>query len=279
MKRPRLIAAVLCTALQAGVALASWYDDYEAGLKALHDGQFQVVVQKMTAAINGNPKENNNSRTYGNVFINYHPYYYRAIGYMNLGKYEQAVADLEKTSGPGPVDRGSIESLMQEAKKKLADIDTKPQPPPIPPPGSDPALRSRAEVLLEQANARLQAAVQRRATEAPAYQSALQRYIGANAKLGAAKSNDDLNAIITEAGAIIRLADSAQPAPPPPIGLDPALRSRAQASLTQANTHLQSAAQRKATDAQAYQDAMQRYACCPRSDEASAPRIPELLQG
>ncbi len=75
MKQVRLVAvAVLCSAFAADVALASWYDDYEAGISAVRAGQWKTVVQKMTAAIAGNPKESNNARTYGAIFITYHPY-------------------------------------------------------------------------------------------------------------------------------------------------------------------------------------------------------------
>src|SRR4051812_25851426 len=109
----RLITAViLCTAFSTGVAFASWYDDYEAGLSAIKAGQWKTAVDKMTTAIRDNPKENNNARTYGAIFINYHPYYYRAVAEINLGQYQKAVSDLENTSGPGAVDRGSIDVLM-----------------------------------------------------------------------------------------------------------------------------------------------------------------------
>ena len=98
------LAAVLFFAATA--ACASWYDDYDQGLDAVRKGQWQVVIQKMTAAINGNAKENDKARTYGAIFINYHPFYYRGVAHLNLGHYEQAVNDFEKTSGPGPEDLG-----------------------------------------------------------------------------------------------------------------------------------------------------------------------------
>jgi tetratricopeptide (TPR) repeat protein len=224
MRRPRLVLfAVVCTALAAGVALASWYDDYDAGVNAVRKGQWQVAVQKMTAAIAGNPREGDKTRTYGAIFINYHPYYYRAVAYMNLGKYEQAIADFEKTSGPGEENLGSLETLMQRAKAKLAEAsekppvtDTKPvviattttQAPP-PGPTIDSALRTRAHAALEQARTHIQAAQQRKATASPQYQSALNAYTDANTRLAGAKSNDDLNAVIAASDNITLLADSA----------------------------------------------------------------------
>lgn len=221
MKQSRFIViAVLSTALSAGVALASWYDDYDAGLSAAKKGQWQTVVQKMTSAISGNPKEANSARTYGAIFINYHPYYYRAVAYLNTGKYQQAVKDFETTSGPGPDDYGPIEELIQRAKTRLAEAE-KPEPPtPKPPvptittttpvvPTIDNALRTRARASLDQAKTRIQAAQQRKATAAPQYQSALTAYTEANTRLATAKSNDDLNAVIAAADNISLLADSA----------------------------------------------------------------------
>src|ERR1700737_3936322 len=115
MKRTRISSIAVVIFLAAGAALASWYDDYEAGTSAAQKGQWAVAIQKMNAAIAGNPKEGDKTRTYGAIFINYHPYYYRGVAYLNTGKFEQAIADFEKTSGPGDTDLGPLESLMPRA--------------------------------------------------------------------------------------------------------------------------------------------------------------------
>src|SRR6059058_3702564 len=161
MKSARTVTIALAVLLTASAALASWYDDYDDGLKAARNGQWSAVIQKMSAAINVNPKENDKARTYGAIFINYHPYYYRGVAYLNTGKYEQAISDFERTSGAGPEDLGSIETLMSRAKGKLAQgstpPETQPQPAPQPrvvpvpvpvpvqpvAPSIDPALRQR----------------------------------------------------------------------------------------------------------------------------------------
>jgi tetratricopeptide (TPR) repeat protein len=239
--------AVLVLVLAAGTAFASWYDDYDAGIAAARKGQWPLVVQKMSAAIAGNAKESNNARTYGAIFINYHPYYYRGIANMNLGKYEQAIADFEKTSGPGEFDLGSLDSLMQRAKSKLeaanapepqtpvpapvpVPVPSAPRPVPVQPaaPSIDAGLRQRASAEIEKAKGRLAAAQQRRATGSPQYAQALQQITTANTQLATAKSNDDLNAVIAAAGNAALLADSALapnvPAPPP--GTSPAVPTR-----------------------------------------------------
>ena len=225
----------------ATAALASWYDDYDAGLTAARNGQWSVVIQKMTAAINGNPKENDKARTYGAIFINYHPYYYRGVAYLNTGKYEQAISDFERTSGPGPEDLGSIETLMSRAKTKLAQSSApppEPQPQPVAPqprivpvpvpvpvqptaPVIDPALRQQAAAAINQAKARLAAAQQRKAGNTPQYAQATQALTDALTRNAGARSNDDLSAVIASAGNAATIADLAPapgaPAPQPTV--------------------------------------------------------------
>ena len=225
MNRTRTIALSLLLAAFALSAHASWYDDYDAGLNAAKVGNWNVVVQKMTAAIKANPKEQNKAKTYGTIFINYHPFYYRGVAYMNLGKYEQAVADLEQATGPGPENLGSIEMLMDSAKTKLrlaeqASTPAPPQPEPVKPtptvatptpvvPQIDPALRQKASTALNAAKQKLQAAQQRKATTSPQYAQAMSMFSDATTKNASAKSNDDLNAIISIAENAGDLADLA----------------------------------------------------------------------
>jgi len=224
MSRRTLAVAILTLLLAAGVAQASWYDDYDAGLAAVRAGNWSVVAQKMSAAIKSSPNENNKARTYGMDFRNYHPYYYRGAAYLNLGKYEQAIADLEKTSGPGPENIGSIESMLERAKKQLTAASApEPEPvrPPVPAPTNptpapvtpqiDPALRQRAANALDATKQKLQAAQQRRAGASPQFTQALQMYTDALARNNSARNNEDLNAVIRAAGNAGDLADLAMP--------------------------------------------------------------------
>lgn len=239
MKRRILAIALLSIVWTAGVAHASWYDDYDAGLAAAKKGNWSVVAQKMSAAIKGNPNENNKARTYGAIFINYHPYYYRGVANLNLGRYEEAIADLEKTSGPGPENLGSIDALIDRAKKQLASAaepdpvptttrsDPRPTPPVVTPtpvvptaPQIDPALRQRASAALANAKQKLQAAQSRKATSSPQYSQAMSGYSDAMTRNSSARSNDDLNAVITMAESAGDFADLAMPpsvATPTPV--------------------------------------------------------------
>lgn len=226
----RTLAAFLLVAF-AATAQASWYDDYDEGLRAARAGNWSTVVSKMTSAIKGQPNENNKARTYGAIFINYHPYYYRGVANLNLGRYQQAIDDLERTSGPGPENLGSIGELLERAKRQLAAAST-PEPEPVRPeparpvvtqptpapvqqqpaaPAIDPGLRQRATSSLNAAKQKLQAAQQRRAASSPQYTQAMSIYTDAASRLGAAKSNDDLNAILSMADNAGDLAELAMP--------------------------------------------------------------------
>ena len=235
MKRHLLLAIIAL--MIAGVAEASWYDDYEAGIAAVRKGQWQVVIQKMTAAIAVTPKENSNARTYGNIFINYHPYYYRGLAYMRVGQYDKAIADFEQTTGPGEIDRGSIEELMKDAKDKQAAATTpepQPQPVPVPQPvrptpvpvpvpagpSIDPALRQQVSAAINAANQSLASARDRKAVASPQYQQAVTALVSANQQAAAAKTNEDLQAALGSANNAKLFAESAMPpgvpTPPPP---------------------------------------------------------------
>lgn len=238
MRSTRTVTIGIALLLIATAALASWYDDYDAGLAAARSGQWSAVIQKMSAAIKGNGKENDKARTYGAIFISYHPYYYRAVAYLNTGKYEQAVSDLEQSSGAGEENLGSIETLMTRAKTKLAQSSApppEPQPQPVAPtprtvvptpvpmpvqsaaPVIDPALRQRAAAAINQAKVRIAAAQTRKAGNTPQYGQATSALNDALTRSATARSNDDLNAAIGSAENAATIADLA-PAPgaPPP---------------------------------------------------------------
>jgi tetratricopeptide (TPR) repeat protein len=245
MRSTRTCTIGLALLLAASAALASWYDDYDAGLAAARSGQWAAVIQKMSAAIKGNGKENDKARTYGAIFISYHPYYYRAVAYLNTGKYEQAVSDLEQSSGAGEENLGSIETLMSRAKSKLAQANVpqpEPQPQPVAPvprtvpvpvpmpvqpsaPAIDPALRQQAAAAINQAKTRIAAAQQRKAGNTPQYAQATQALTDALTRSGNPRSNDDLNAAISSANNAATIADLA-PAPGAPAPQPTAIPTR-----------------------------------------------------
>ena len=228
MSRRISAAALFFFFLFAQVASASWYDDYDNGLAAARRGDWNKVVQLMSSAIKGNAKEGNRVKTYGTIMINYHPYYYRGVAYLNTGRYEQAVSDFEQTSGPGPENLGSLDTLMDRAKKQLATANAPEpaqpapvvsQPAPSQPavPQIDPALRQRAGSALSGAKQKIQSAQQRRATGSPQYQQAMSLFTDATTKSASARSNDDLNAVIALAQNAGDLAELAMPPSAPVV--------------------------------------------------------------
>lgn len=235
MIRARTLALSLALmVLFAGVAEASWYDDYDAGIDAAKKGNWSQVVQKMTAAIKGNPKEDNKARAYGVIFYNYHPYYYRGIAHLNMGNYEAAIADLEKTMGPGEVNLGDIASHLARAKTKLAQAEepapepSRPAPEPTRPapvvpaptgPVVDPALRNRANGALNEARQKIAAAQNRKASSSPQFTQAMSLLTDATTRNASARSNDDYNAIIQIAENAGSLAELAMP---PTVAATPA---------------------------------------------------------
>jgi tetratricopeptide (TPR) repeat protein len=250
MTRARTLAvSLLLLTFVAATAEASWYDDYDKGLDAARAGNWNAVVTHMTAAIKGNPKEANKAKTYGTIFINYKPYYYRGIAYVNVGKYEQAIADLEHTMGPGPDDMGAIVTHLDRAKARLAAANTpapepaRPNPEPARPtpavvqpsapapavPSIDPALKQRASAALLSARQKLQAAQQRKAGNTPQYSQAMSMITEATSKNATARSNDDINAIISLAEGAADLADLAQAPTATPA---PAIAATPQPAIT-----------------------------------------------
>jgi tetratricopeptide (TPR) repeat protein len=252
MKRVRILLLAVVILASTGSAAASWYDDYEAGTVAARKGQWSVVIKKMNDAIAGNPNEADKARTYSTIFINYHPYYYRGVAYLNTGKFQQAITDFEKTTGPGDVDLGSLETVMQRAKMKLEAANATPapepqpqaapppapvpapvrqpvpQPVPQPPPATVPAAPSIDNALRQHVTAQINAATSslakargRNATGAPQYQQAVQALADASSRLSTARNNDDLRAAMGLASNATVFADAA--AAPAHVASKPAI--------------------------------------------------------
>lgn len=229
MIRRFVVSAFFIAFAAASAQAQSWYDHYESGMVAVRSGDWNTVVQKMTAAIRGNAKENNKARTYGMNFLNYHPFYYRGVAYLQTGRYQDAVSDLEKTTGPGEENLGSIDTLMERAKRQLASANAPAEapvqpsrpavttPPPVSTPAApavpqiDPTLRQRAAAALAAAKGKIQAAQQRRATSSPQYAQAMTMFTDATTRSATPRSNDDLAAAITLAQNAGDFADLAQP--------------------------------------------------------------------
>lgn len=164
MRRRSAVIFVFTLLLSSAAFAKNYFDAYQDGLKAAANRDWNTVVQKMTEAIAGNAKEGK-VRPYGTIFEEYHPYYYRGIAYFELERFDEAIADLRKATGPGKVQLGDASSYIGRAETKLAAAKTPPPggggtttttTPPIDtrPAGPDPAIaqnRSRADQMLRDA--------------------------------------------------------------------------------------------------------------------------------
>ncbi|MFA6957892.1 MAG: tetratricopeptide repeat protein [Thermoanaerobaculia bacterium] len=115
-----VVIAIVIALLGSSVAWAKeFYESYDEGLKAVETKEWNDVIAKMTEAIRKNPKENKRERSYGANFFPYHPYYYRGIAYFNLGKYPEAIDDLQKALGVGRINLGTPESWVLRAEDRM----------------------------------------------------------------------------------------------------------------------------------------------------------------
>ena len=151
----RVIIVLLLVVVPASTALGDWFDDYDAGIKAAQNQNWDAVVAKMNAAIAKHPHEGNRERTYGNIFIPYHPYYYRGYAYMQKGlpcnsqaalkNLQSAMSDLKNTSGTGSVSFGEPSSLIIRLNEMITACaltvnQTPAKPTKVEPPEVDPNL-------------------------------------------------------------------------------------------------------------------------------------------
>lgn len=163
---------LLLVSLLALPARAEWFDDYQKGLDAASAKNWDTVIASMNAALAAKPDEGNRERTYGVNFVNYRPYYYLGVAYMNQGEWAKAIENLSKTGGAGPVNLGDPNTLLITANNQLAaeQIRQAQQPPVTPPttrqpdpPRPDPALgqaRTKAENAIRTAREKFNRAQQ-----------------------------------------------------------------------------------------------------------------------
>lgn len=217
-------AFILCLILVASPLLAKeWYESYADGIKAARAKNWSLVVQKMSEAIAKKPKEGSRERSYGAIFVDYKPYYYRGVAHFNLGNFDDAVRDLQRTAGPGELELGSTDSFVTKAEARLASSQQPAQQPPVatqqtPPaattptqqpnvprpapalPTVDPDLaptRRRAESLLNAAARRREEAVAREAQgyAAAQFNSAQNLLLQAQTRAADADSTSDWRAV------------------------------------------------------------------------------------
>ncbi len=111
------------------VVSAQWYDSYERGIDAVKAQQWENVVRQMSDAITDKDEEKANAKTYGLRFIDYFPYVYRGMAYYELGQYQKALDDLQRSQQIGAVqDAAKDDDARKILARYLQLVDTKLNP-------------------------------------------------------------------------------------------------------------------------------------------------------
>lgn len=224
--------------LVAPVASAKeFHESYEEGLKSARGGDWNTVIQKMTEAIAKKPGEGKKVKFYGVVFRPYFPFYYRGVAYLKLNRLAEAAADLQKATGVGELDLGSVESNLEKTRA-VSGGGTGPGttttrdpglPPVIPPtnttgprtttqppvnPAVDPAIganRTRAESMLRDADRRMAQARSQKADSFAAkdFATGQQLFLDAKRRAAGAESASDWNEVLGTADRSKRAFDLA----------------------------------------------------------------------
>lgn len=91
-----IIFIVFCILISGTVfAGGEWFKEYENGLKALEQNNYQLAAEYFRKALIGNPEDKSRVRTYGLHFIEYYPNRELGICYYHLGDPVQARKYLE----------------------------------------------------------------------------------------------------------------------------------------------------------------------------------------
>lgn len=229
-----LMLLILVTPVASG---KEFHESYEEGVKAARGGDWNTVIQKMTEAISKKPAEGRKVKFYGVVFKPYFPFYYRGVAYLKLNRLAEAAADLQKATGVGELDLGSVESNLEKARAvggggtgTPPTTTREPVVPPVNPPTNttgprttipppvnpqiDPAVgvnRTRAESMLRDADRRM---AQARAGKAESFAakdfaSGQQLLIDARRRAANAESAADWNEVFGTADRSKRAFDLA----------------------------------------------------------------------
>jgi hypothetical protein len=135
-----LVAALLFCA-SASAQNRKWLEPYEAGVKAFQQGKYAAAVALLERAAAANSKSEAGKIIEGVFPIDYFPFYYLGLAYLELGQFDKAQENLDKARSTLP--RKELARLAAaESKIKAANTITPPPPPPRPPASSNAAFEA-----------------------------------------------------------------------------------------------------------------------------------------
>jgi len=85
--------SVLCASLDAQ---GRWYRPYRRGVDAFEARHFQEAIEAIEAAVAIDPKPEANKYVEGGLRVDYFPYYYLSVAYLNIGRRDKAKENYDK---------------------------------------------------------------------------------------------------------------------------------------------------------------------------------------
>ncbi|RMH62875.1 MAG: hypothetical protein D6677_08925 [Calditrichaeota bacterium] len=139
-KKLLLLILIVVSMVYAG---EKWFRLYKQGVEALQNGQYELAVQKLEAALAAKDRETKKIRTYGMHFIEYFPHRELGIAYYFLDKKKKALFHLKKSYKTEPTERA------RSYLKKLAGdyLDNPPPQKNMPPESKNAPVRAHASKL------------------------------------------------------------------------------------------------------------------------------------
>lgn len=129
--RGLLVWAALVVLMGAGVLAqrSRWYEPYDRGVKSVQAGRYSEAVRELERAIAADPRSGANRYVEGVFSVDYFPYFYLGLAYLNLGELEKARQAFAQSKGLSrPLVARQEEALRQLDARARTDPDGGGQP-------------------------------------------------------------------------------------------------------------------------------------------------------
>ncbi len=90
-----ILFIILIFICKLSVSEQPWFYYYKLAIENYNNNQYQLALSALDKAIELNPNSSSNARTYGMNFIEYYPYFYKAMSFFSLQMYNEAKNSLE----------------------------------------------------------------------------------------------------------------------------------------------------------------------------------------
>ena len=134
--RRRLWVLAACLAVSITPALPGWVEDYQAGVAALKQNDYDRAIAGLSLAAQEKPKEKASAiKSTGMFFDPYLPHYNLGLAYYGKKQYDKALAEFRLSAGQGVIAKypdfnGRLESHLKLCEERLASGPSAPVPAP-----------------------------------------------------------------------------------------------------------------------------------------------------